>query len=505
MKIISYFVITAVILITAIICYYIYQNMTYKKETFQQPKRNIPGKTIWLLWLQGWNDDTPWMIKQVKKSWEQLNTEWNIELVTQDNLSEYVDIDYINEPCIQAAAKSDIIRLHLLAEHGGVWADATLLCMIPLDNWIYEVLEDCKFWMYHGRDYGNGPASWFMISIKNSYIARKWMQACDDFWGQIIANKTCHDYEYYWMDGLFKNLCINDPKFLQEWEKVPYIWCESRGQAHMLAGKCLQNDADLKDILLHTPPYVLKLSRHGFDDNNPEHKESNAYAAIQYALEQKHAPYPLHKILKKPLEKHVWADTVAVSADCGATSEIIELYDTCKQNDIELVIYDKCNFCKNIPENIKCSPLKNVGRESNTYLYFVLRYYDNLPENILLVPSAIDKHDRKIRLNNMIMDKNNTGCGGDTLGSQADFFLSEWDTKPLIIADTRPFKAWYEKYVDIWEPETAGACWTGIMRTNKERILRHSRYYYLNIYNQVIQGDNIESGHYMERALQSVF
>lgn len=56
------------------------------KEEYKRPKKTVPGKTIWLLWMQGW-DNAPWIIQQVRKSWELLNPKWNVELVSSDNLS----------------------------------------------------------------------------------------------------------------------------------------------------------------------------------------------------------------------------------------------------------------------------------------------------------------------------------------------------------------------------------------------------------------------------------
>ena len=53
------------------------------------------NKTIWLLWLQGW-DSAPWLIKQVAESWEINNPDWKIEYVTLGNLHKYVqDVDYL--------------------------------------------------------------------------------------------------------------------------------------------------------------------------------------------------------------------------------------------------------------------------------------------------------------------------------------------------------------------------------------------------------------------------
>jgi mannosyltransferase OCH1-like enzyme len=38
------------------------------------------------------------------------------------------------KPNMTIQAKSDMIRLHVLSTHGGVWADSTMLCLQPLDS-----------------------------------------------------------------------------------------------------------------------------------------------------------------------------------------------------------------------------------------------------------------------------------------------------------------------------------------------------------------------------------
>jgi Capsular polysaccharide synthesis protein len=254
------------------------------------------NKTIWLLWLQGW-DTAPWLVKQVAESWEINNPDWNIEYVTLDNLHNYVhDIDYIYDKTkeIEAPAKSDIIRLSLLKNHGGVWADATMLCMQPLSTWAPEAVKYAGLWMYHGNgdgmDANHGPASWFMISEKDSLIINKWKNACDAYW----QNRTNAD-SYFWLDGLFRKLFESDLEFRNKWELAPHLYCESTGQAHALyyrigSANWLSlislNIPKLKKIFLKKPPYILKLSWKECPDKFPEvdsaeFKNSNCYYAIQ--------------------------------------------------------------------------------------------------------------------------------------------------------------------------------------------------------------------------------
>jgi Capsular polysaccharide synthesis protein len=258
--------------------------------------KTMLNKTIWLLWLQGW-DRVPWLVKQVAESWEINNPDWTIEYVTLDNLHEYVDdIDYIYDETktIEPAAKSDIIRLSLLKNHGGVWADATMLCMQPLSPWVGEAVEHSALWMYHGNGGGmdakHGPASWFIISEKDSLPIGKWKKACDEYWG----GRTSTD-NYFWLDGLFRQLLESDVEFRNKWNLTPYLYCESKGQAHSLyrrvgemhwLGLMSLNSPSLKKIFLEKPPYVLKSSWKEWQEKFPDvngtaFQESNGYYAIQ--------------------------------------------------------------------------------------------------------------------------------------------------------------------------------------------------------------------------------
>ncbi|MEA5624984.1 capsular polysaccharide synthesis protein [Nostoc sp. UHCC 0251] len=248
------------------------------------------NKKIWLLWFQGWKN-APWLVKQIAESWVINNPDWNIEYLTLDNLHNYVhDIDYIYETTkeIGPQAKSDIIRLSLLKNHGGVWADATMLCMQPLDTWVQEAVKPAGLWMYHGHGGGmnckDGPASWLIVAEENSLIIDKWKSACDEYW-----KYRTHADSYYWLDGLFRKLYESDVKFRDKWKLAPHLYCESKGQAHSLAPfhyRMESNNKDIKKIFLEKPPYALKFWWKDWQDkfpdvNNTECKKSNGYYAIE--------------------------------------------------------------------------------------------------------------------------------------------------------------------------------------------------------------------------------
>lgn len=251
-------------------------------------------KNIFLLWLQGW-EKAPWLQQKNLNSWRVNNPNWDVHLIDWNNLSNYIkDIDYIYDDSkdISFQAISDIVRLSLLKNYGGVWADSTLLCMQPLDHWFMDALHPSGMWMYHGHgaemNSDLGPASWFILSEKKGYLITKWKKACDRFWA-----KNNNARNYFWMDSLFKNLVENDKKFKKLWVKTPFLYCEKFGSSHTLADyNCgmIKDTKLIKEIFQNKPPYVLKLSskfKNIFPElNSKKFINSNAYFAISMSQRQ---------------------------------------------------------------------------------------------------------------------------------------------------------------------------------------------------------------------------
>ena len=82
----------------------------------------VNNKTIWMCWFQGWNNATD-QSKLCKESWAFHNPEWDIVYLDNTNISKYVDVSNIlpdNQKAKYPAAYSDVLRIALLKEHGGV-------------------------------------------------------------------------------------------------------------------------------------------------------------------------------------------------------------------------------------------------------------------------------------------------------------------------------------------------------------------------------------------------
>ena len=111
-----------------------YQPYLYKlKEKYEdEVVAENPNRTIWFSWLQGM-DNAPDLVKACYNSVQREMEGMDIKVVTNDNMSDYVDIpdDILAKNragIIPDANFSDLLRLEILIKYGGVWSDSTVLC-----------------------------------------------------------------------------------------------------------------------------------------------------------------------------------------------------------------------------------------------------------------------------------------------------------------------------------------------------------------------------------------
>lgn len=482
-------------------------------------------KTIWILWLQGWNDDTPWLVWEVRRSWETFNREWRVVALDAGTLGSYVDTApgsplgqmMDTSAGVPMPALSDMARLTLLSQHGGVWADATLLCMRPLDEWVYDSILPCGFWMYHGRDYGDGPASWFIVSIRQSYVVRAWARACLEYWKLRDYKGQPHDY--FWMDATFADLRRTDCEFDRQWRLVPYLWCEAFGQAHMLAGKTdVACSDETRCLLRHSPPHVLKLSRHVSHlapQRSAMYEAVEASRAIRSAMplrefeaalsHTRHAPWSMADTSARAELPDPLPQQICVVADCGCNESIATIAELCRlRGGIVPLVYDKCGFCSAVPEGVFCRPLRNVGRDLGVFVWFASRYYHVIPDStvVYLTAGNMKKHNRAARLDAMLQGRVDTA---GLIGDAGGFSLSEYDGVSLRRADPPNFRGWYERIIGPWDPSRPGTCWNALLRTSGVHIRARPRTTYINVLAELALADGLEVGHFVERCAHDLF
>lgn len=109
--------------------YLIPANLTVKQTT-------VKNSPIWVFWYQG-EEHMPQIVKLCVESIKRNSCGRPVRLLDCNNMSDFVHLpDYVYEKfhkgIIKMACFSDIIRLSLLAEYGGLWLDATVFVNKPL-------------------------------------------------------------------------------------------------------------------------------------------------------------------------------------------------------------------------------------------------------------------------------------------------------------------------------------------------------------------------------------
>lgn len=127
-------------------------------------------------------ENAPLLARICIESWRRKNPGWTVRVLDDAKLGNWVDMKDVRElnPRITIQAFSDVLRWRLLAQYGGVWADATLYCNRPLDDWLPKELRNSAIFMFRS----NGVDlmfSWFIASRDNSLLVPAMVDQMTDF------------------------------------------------------------------------------------------------------------------------------------------------------------------------------------------------------------------------------------------------------------------------------------------------------------------------------------
>lgn len=143
---------------------------------------NTIPRRLWLLWYQG-QSEAPLVVRRCIASWVQQHPHWEVTILDRNNLSDFVSLG-IPEAALAKLSlshRSDLIRLHLLAQYGGVWADATTYCMCPLDTWLDACTTSGSF-AFHQLAPDRLFASWFLAAEPHCPLVVTLQEYLTCFW-----------------------------------------------------------------------------------------------------------------------------------------------------------------------------------------------------------------------------------------------------------------------------------------------------------------------------------
>lgn len=179
------------------------------------------NKTIFMLWFQGF-EKAPEVVQHCRQSWMHYNPTWKMVFLDNDTLSHYLPTKLLtsllpNRATMLPAHVSDVIRVHLLSRYGGVWADATIFCNRPLDDWLYGKIG-AGFFAFAKPSSGKPLSNWFLYGSRGNYLLTQWANATAMYHAQ---HPQCDDY--FIQHHLFDSLCQSDERFRSIWNAVPKV------------------------------------------------------------------------------------------------------------------------------------------------------------------------------------------------------------------------------------------------------------------------------------------
>lgn len=148
--------------------------------------RQVP-KVIWMFWHSGLAD-APEVVHRSLATWRHFNPDHKVRFLDLADAATVLGVDL--QALFQKltvdlgwTGKSDIIRMMILAKHGGIWADATTFCLKPLSDWLHDEIRPNGFFCFRWADGASDREmiSWFLASIPGHPLAVRTLDRSQEF------------------------------------------------------------------------------------------------------------------------------------------------------------------------------------------------------------------------------------------------------------------------------------------------------------------------------------
>jgi len=179
-----------------------------------RPLGDFP-RIIHLYWDQGF-DAAPELVQKCVQSWRDQNAGWEIRLWDHGQANDLVGWASLPDG-LKVTPYSDILRTEILKTHGGVWADATILCTRPLDAWMTPIMCQTDFFAFSRPGPDREIASWFLAARPNAPVIRDLSKPVADFWGRQDKPTRV----YHWFQYIFEYLERTSSSFRRAWQTAP--------------------------------------------------------------------------------------------------------------------------------------------------------------------------------------------------------------------------------------------------------------------------------------------
>lgn len=235
------------------------------------------------MWYQGLGA-APDMIRRIDDIWRHLHSAYERVQITGEEADDLVASEGIDPHPLTIQMRADLVRVKLLAEGGGIWADATILPSTPLDSWLGARLDVAGFFAHSTPGSDRIIDNWFLAARRGNQLVQAWKDACMDYfrtprrpyseasaWERAkreirrslaptsfasarVARRAAY-YPYHIQSYLLAHLVRTDPATARIWRRVPKLDGRS---ALRLKTACANPDSNLSveqlRVLLHRHP-----------------------------------------------------------------------------------------------------------------------------------------------------------------------------------------------------------------------------------------------------------
>ncbi len=240
--------------------------LTFDKQ-YDDTLQHKNSNKIWICWFQG-IQNAPALVQKCYQSVKENMPDKEIVVLTSDNFSEYVQFpDFILDKwkcgIITHTHMTDLLRLELLINHGGMWLDATVFCS---GNDMSDYYFDSDLFFHQclkpGRDgHANYISSWLMSAKTNNKLLMATRYLCYEYWKEnniMIDYFLLHDFmsivlDYYPED--WKNIVPRDNatphilllRLFEQYDER--IWNSIKAQScfHKLTYKFTEENLELEE------------------------------------------------------------------------------------------------------------------------------------------------------------------------------------------------------------------------------------------------------------------
>lgn len=220
------------------------RGMPAKGDPSDLPRR------IFLFWDTGY-DEAPELCQACIDSWRDQNPGWQVEVLDSGAITGILDRTEFPAD-MKPAAFADMLRVHLLAQHGGVWADATVYCTRPLDDWLPMLFNQSELFFFSRPGKDRIVSSWFIAARAGSPAMAALRKTCDRYW----VGRKKQPLNYFWLHSIIEYLTLRPGAFRRAFTSMPLIGAE---MCHRVQQE--HRDGELSaigcDQLLHAPMQKL--------------------------------------------------------------------------------------------------------------------------------------------------------------------------------------------------------------------------------------------------------